>query len=77
MKQQTRTRLKRSLPHFALYAFTGLVAYAILRVLFLEFGLSAWQATVIALVGMMVLLEGLTRLGWLKLPSVLTNSDRT
>lgn len=77
MKQRTLTRLKQTLPHFVLYAFTGLVAYAILRLLLLEFGFSAWQATVIALIGMMIVLEGLTRAGWLKLPGIVTNSHST
>lgn len=75
MKQSTFPRFKKALPHFGLYIFTGLVAYAVIRLLLLDLGRPSWQATVFALIGMMILLEGLTRIGWLKLPKILTNSE--
>lgn len=68
MERSLTGRLKRSLPDFGLYVVTGLVSFTIVRVALSEYGLVGWWATLVSLGVMLVVLEVLTRVGWLANP---------
>lgn len=51
-------RVKRNLPRLAL----GVIAYVLVRAFLTGSGVRPWQATVVALIAMLLLIEAITRM---------------
>lgn len=68
MTESRNEWLKRVGARTGLYVATGIVIFTVIRLAFLEFDVAGWNVSLVALGCTLLVLEVMTRIGWLSKP---------